>query len=62
MRDFGLHREGGLPQGPGWISKGSDMAAGGKKPAWVVEKERGQKAEARLTALVTAFCASAAVS
>jgi 23S rRNA (guanosine2251-2'-O)-methyltransferase len=25
------------------------MAAGGKKPAWVVEKERGQKAEARET-------------
>jgi 23S rRNA (guanosine2251-2'-O)-methyltransferase len=25
------------------------MAAGGKKPAWVVEKERGAKAEARET-------------
>jgi 23S rRNA (guanosine2251-2'-O)-methyltransferase len=25
------------------------MAAGGRKPAWVVEKERGQKAEARET-------------
>lgn len=31
------------------VSGVQDMAAGGKKPAWVVDKERGQKAEARET-------------
>lgn len=47
--DFGLHRVTGLPQGPGRIFGGFAMVSGGKKPAWVVDKERGQKAEARET-------------
>jgi 23S rRNA (guanosine2251-2'-O)-methyltransferase len=47
--DFGLHQKAGLPQGPGRNSGVQGMAAGGRKPAWVVEKERGERREARET-------------
>jgi 23S rRNA (guanosine2251-2'-O)-methyltransferase len=46
---FGLHPGAGLPHCPGRNSKDLLMTTGGKKPAWVVEKERGERREARET-------------
>jgi 23S rRNA (guanosine2251-2'-O)-methyltransferase len=54
--DRGMHRggfrlasRGGAGSRSGPEGGGQDMAAGGKKPAWVVEKERGERREARET-------------
>ncbi len=46
---FGLHPGTGLPHSPCLNSKDLPMPVGGKKPAWVVEKERGERREARET-------------
>ncbi len=48
-QDFGLHRGRGGRKGPGLNFGGEAMKTGGRKPAWVVEKERGERREARET-------------
>ena len=46
---FGLHPGVGLPHCPRRNFGGFRMKSGGQKPAWVVEKERGERREARET-------------
>lgn len=46
---FGLHPGTRLPHCPARNLWGLNMAAGGKKPAWVIDKERGERREARET-------------
>lgn len=46
---FALHPGAGLRKGPNWIFGDMAMKTGAKKPTWVVDKERGERREARET-------------